>query len=183
MFNFHPKQREFFDRKVDRLWVGGHPKAIIEIERNNMGRIVLDDNANSEFKVHITDGSLEIEAEGLHIREHEGIQLSDGYHTMDELYNHRYALFCALVKIYDNYVTPLGSRIRCWKSHYHADGTMFEDSFIAGMEVMQFDGTKEQITYHLPMDWWDKFKVIHLIIAPEYDGHTSEDVIERLMKL
>lgn len=126
---------------------------------------------------------IESQSKGEYILHVQAEEVSDGYHTMDELYNHRYALFCALVKIYDNYLTPLGSRVKCWKSILHHDGSFIEESFIAGMEVIQFDGTKEQITYHLPMDWWDKFKVINLINAPEYDGHTSDDVIERLMKL
>src|SRR5678809_268762 len=65
----------------------------------------------------------------------EGLQVTDGYHTMEELYNHRYALFIALCRIYDNYVTPLGCRVKCWKSKLHSDGTMFDDSFILGMTI------------------------------------------------
>lgn len=116
-----------------------------------------------------------------------GLEVSDGYHTINELYNHRYVLFYALVKIYDNYVTPLGCNVKCWKSKLHDDGTMFDNSFIVGMTLVRFDfnGNKDikYITYHYPLDWWNKFKIMELSNAPKYDGHTSDDVIERLMGL
>lgn len=109
--------------------------------------------------------------------------ITDGYHTFSELYNHRHALFCALTKIYDNYITPLNTRIKCYKSKLHSDGTMLDGWFIVIMLISKFDGTKEQISYHLPISWWDKFKLLELDKAPEYDGHTSDDVLERLMRL
>lgn len=112
-----------------------------------------------------------------------GQDVSDGYHTMTELYNHRHALFCALCKIYDNYITPLNSRVTCWKSILHNDGTMYPGWFIAGMTIKQFDGTFKHLSYHLPIDWWDKFKVMEYRTAPEWDGHTSDDVLVRLMEL
>jgi hypothetical protein len=107
----------------------------------------------------------------------------DAYHSIDELYEHRHALFCALTKMYDNYLTPLGSSVRCWKSMKHSDGTMFEDMFIVGMTIQKPDLTVEMITYHLPLNWWKKFNLKTYDFAPEWDGHTSKDVIERLLKL
>jgi hypothetical protein len=111
------------------------------------------------------------------------MEVSDGYHTFSELYEHRYALFCALVKAYDSYKTPLGSAVTCWKSKLHSDGTMFDDSFIVQMIVRKLDGTKEQISYHLPLSWWNKFTCMRIDKAWEWDGHTSKDVIERLLGL
>ncbi len=115
--------------------------------------------------------------------EGDDLEISDGYHTFTELYNHRHALFCALTKIYDNYITPLQTRVKCWKSRFHSDGSSLEGWFIVGMTITEFDGPKSQITYHLPNEWWDKFKLLELSHAPTYDGHTPNDVIERLMKL
>lgn len=109
--------------------------------------------------------------------------VNDGYHTFTELYNHRHALFCALCKIYDNYITPLNTRVKCWKSKLHDDGTMFEGWFIAGMTVLEIEGPPTYITYHLPMEWWDKFKLKEIERAPVWDGHTPNDVIQRLVKL
>jgi hypothetical protein len=120
---------------------------------------------------------------GLQFVQENDISISDEYHSMDELYEHRYALFAALTKVYDNYKTPLGSHVVCWKSKLHQDGTMFENSFIAGMTVHKMDTTVEYITYHMPIEWWDKFDIMQYEHAPEWDGHTSEDVIERLLRL
>lgn len=110
------------------------------------------------------------------------LNVSDGFHSFSELYEHRHALFCALCKVYDGYITPLGSRVSCFKSKLHFDGTMFDDSFIVFMLISNGE-TREQISYHLPIEWWDKFKLMTTDKAPKHDGHTGEDVIERLGRL
>lgn len=115
----------------------------------------------------------------------------DRYHHMDDLYEHRYRLYLALVKIYDNYVTPLNCHVKCWKSLLHDDGTMFDGDFILGMTVtrpqlsfLASDPPEEwMITYHLPMKYWHLANVIELPKAPPYDGHTPDDVLERLLRL
>lgn len=113
--------------------------------------------------------------------------VSDGHHTMDELYEHRHHLWLALTKVYDSYITPLECNIRCWKSKKHNDGSSYDGWFILGMTVVKhkFDGgiTKEDLSYHLPMKYWDVSKVVELEKAPPYDGHTSKDVLERLLRL
>lgn len=109
--------------------------------------------------------------------------ISDGYHTMKELYEHRYVLFIALCKIYDNYVTPLDTRIKCWKSKLHSDGTMYEGYFILGMTATEFTGSPTQISYHLPLEYWNKTNVLELKSAPLWDGHNSRMALTRLMRL
>jgi|SRR5262245_10341092 len=94
-------------------------------------------------------------------------QVSDGYHTFDELYDHRCLLFAALSQ-----TRPHES----WKSKLHSDGTSFEGWFIAGMDL---DG--KSITYHLPDKYWGFFTGEELKTAPEWDGHTSQDVTQRLI--
>lgn len=102
----------------------------------------------------------------------------DGDHTFDELYNHRIALFITLCNF-------LYSRYRNedkmpWKSRKHFDGTMFDGWFLAGIGYKK----GEQITYHLPIKYWDRLRVLAYDTATtEWDGHTSDDVIERLLKL
>jgi hypothetical protein len=96
--------------------------------------------------------------------------VSDGYHTFDDLYRHRYALFVALAVSYPNL---------SWCSLLHDDGTMFEDSFIVGMDL-----PTGMISYHLPMreyEWVSK-KIKVIGNAPKWDGHTPEDVIDRLKR-
>lgn len=108
---------------------------------------------------------------------------SDGYHTFNELYRHRYVLFVGMARAY--YValrdqvgaTPEQLKETVWCSKLHADGTMFEDSFIVGMTL-----NVGQVSYHLPMREWDRVSKILPVIsrAPEWDGHTPADVLDRL---
>lgn len=101
-------------------------------------------------------------------------ETSDGYHTFNELYEHRCILFMKLCKHLFLYTDK-----KVWKSKLHSDGSSFEGWFIAGIGVEQGD----QITYHLPLKYWDAFKATEHNHAPLFDGHTSDDVLERLMKL
>lgn len=119
----------------------------------------------------------------------DAIEVSDGHHTMDELYEHRIRLYLALVKIYDNYVTPLNVEVKCWKSKLHDDGSSYEGWFILGMTCTKPDPNfgpapyKFDISYHIPMIYWELAKVMELEKAPPYDGYTSNDVLERLLRL
>lgn len=105
----------------------------------------------------------------------EDLDVSDGYHTMGELYEHRMALNVALF----NYIyCDEHASIQVMKVKEHHDGTMFEGYFI----VMAVND-KEQISYHYDLKYWDLFRIPAVHRTPEYDGHTSKDVIERLLKL
>ena len=42
----------------------------------------------------------------------------------------------------------------------------------------------EQMTYHLPMSKWDECNFANTLDkAPDFDGHTSQDVLERIKNL
>lgn len=111
------------------------------------------------------------------------MEYEDDVLQIAELYIHRHALFAALVKVYDSYKTPLGSHVRCYKSKLHHDGTMPKGWFIVVMLVGQLTGPDTQISYHLPIDWWDKFNIIELERMVEWDGHAPDDVVKRLLEL
>lgn len=99
-------------------------------------------------------------------------QISDGYHTFDELYHHRALLFATIVN------NPLFKDIT-WKAKQHHDGTMFDDMFIVGVET-----PTGQATYHYDLNpYWDLFKVKELERAPIFDGHTPAQAIERILTL
>lgn len=102
---------------------------------------------------------------------------SDGFHTFDELYEHRCTLFIALCAQLDAH-TPTGF---VWRSKKHSDGTMFPGWFIMGI------GTKPgaQITYHLPIARWADAEWLGTenAMAPAWDGHTPSDVLKRLLEL
>lgn len=102
--------------------------------------------------------------------------LSDGYHTFEELYEHRHALFLALCAM----LNQMGFDYEMWRAKQHADGTMFEGSFIAGVALK----SGEQISYHFPLKLWDKAHFMRTVKqAPIWDGHNSADVVERLYLL
>ena len=95
-------------------------------------------------------------------------QTSDGYHTFDELYLHRNLLFIALLN-------ERGG----WAADKHHDGTMYDGFFIAGMGL-----SGKQIAYHLPDDLRTIVESVGITIdnfAPEWDGHTSDDVLRRII--
>lgn len=95
-------------------------------------------------------------------------EVNDGSHSFDELYWHRMILFSVICNKYKD---------KAWKSKLHHDGKMHDNYFIVGIQTPE-----GQFTYHYHIDWWDKFDVPHYLRAPEFDGHTSEDVV-RLLSL
>ena len=95
---------------------------------------------------------------------------SDGYHTFNELYHHRAVLFSIIVKAFSD---------KAWKSLRHHDGTMYDGMFIVGI-----DTPEGQATYHYDIDpYWNMFECRELERAPEWDGHTPAQAIERIRKL
>lgn len=101
--------------------------------------------------------------------------LSDTYHTFDELYNHRMAFNVALTQV----INLLGrTDLYAYKSLSHHDGTMFD-----GMFIVVIESPVGQISYHYDLWNFDKFQIPTLEKALEYDGHTPKDTIERLLKL
>lgn len=78
----------------------------------------------------------------------------------------------------------LGDRVELQRSSLeveaaHADGTMYDGMFIVGIETP--DG---QATYHCDVEpYWDMFHCKEIDRAPEWDGHTSDQAIERIGKL
>jgi len=99
-------------------------------------------------------------------------KISDGYHTFEQLYEHRIRLFIALCQVNSD----------SWCSAKHSDGSVWDGWFILGIGYKK----GKQITYHLPIKYWnevagDKVKVLKK--APKCDGHTPEDVLNRLENL
>ena len=94
-------------------------------------------------------------------------KVSDGFHTFDELYEHRSYLFILLM---------LNNPEISWIAKKHNDGTMYKGYFVAGMDLPT--GT---VTYHFPESMWKLMRSIKkFLIAPEWDGHTPSDVVKRL---
>lgn len=99
----------------------------------------------------------------------------DGYHTIEELYDHRITLFIALARERDARFTQ-----EVWRSKINGDGSVWDGWFVMGIGRAPGD----QITYHLPLSRWDETNFADTLDkAPDFDGHTSQDVLERLKKL
>jgi hypothetical protein len=107
--------------------------------------------------------------------EGENLEVSDGYHTFEELYDHRITLYIALCA-----AQRLFTEKEIWRSKYHSDGELCFGTgtqFVLGIGSM----VGKQITYHVPIERWDETNfAVTLEKAPEWDGHTSADVLARL---
>jgi hypothetical protein len=99
-------------------------------------------------------------------------EVSDGYHTFNQLYHQRAILFATIVNQNKNI---------SWKSYKHSDGKYCFDSngewFIVGI-----DTPEGSYTYHYKKEYWDYFDCKELDCGKEWDGHTEEDVT-RLLSL
>jgi len=90
--------------------------------------------------------------------------ISDGYHTFDELYKHRCLLWIC-------YVLSDGCPGKAYwvKEHFK------------GWDLIVVDTEHGQISYHVPMEKRFMYETLEQRESnTEYDGHTSNDVIERL---
>lgn len=115
--------------------------------------------------------------------------VSDGYHTIEELYDHRITLYIALCRKLQDWIYPPGARNEIsdgydktvWRSKLHHDGTGYDGWFL--LAVGREAG--KQITYHIPLSRWDEtdFAQTYEKAPVKFDGHSSADVLERLKTL
>lgn len=120
------------------------------------------------------------EAQTIVLIETEKAIIHDGYHTFDELYDHRVTLYIALCKSLQNHQFKF---LEIWRSKRHSDGEL---CFGTGSQFVLGIGREagRQITYHIPVERWNECDfATTLDRAHEWDKHTSEDVLERLKDL
>ena len=92
-------------------------------------------------------------------------ELSDTYHSFNDLYKHRTVL-TALLFLNLPYA---------WKSKIHDDGSMFDGMFIIGAPT-----PTGMISYHYDLEYWDLFKIPEKEKANEWDGHTPQQAFKRM---
>lgn len=129
-----------------------------------------------EHKNHLQD------TRSLIVSGEENMDVSDGYHTMDELYEHRFVLYIALAEMISKFDSYSDWVPKVWRSKYHSDGKIAYNGrwFVLGINKEK----GKQITYHIPISKWDETEWAETLdVSPEYDGHTSEDVIRRLKEI
>jgi len=117
----------------------------------------------SDYQIH-TDNEMSVWAENV----------SDGFHTMHDLYEHRMALNIALFNTW-----AFNGLYTVYKSLLHHDGTMFNGYFVVWALT-----PAGQISYHYTLKHWDKFKIPEVGQIPlAFDNHGSKEVLERLAQL
>ncbi len=105
--------------------------------------------------------------------------LSDGYHTFNELYEMRHALWIALCRAIEADPSRCHSE-HVWRCKLNSDGTAYPGWFL--LAITEESG--QQLSFHLPLSKWDECDFAHTYEEPQsFDGHTSADVLERLRTL
>lgn len=101
----------------------------------------------------------------------------DGYHTFNELYEFRLlynaAWFNDMAYLYDE----RGIGPKPVKSKRHSDGEL---CFGGGWFVVVVQLGTGQISNHYELKDWDLFQIDEVERAPKWDGHSAQDVVERL---
>ncbi len=98
--------------------------------------------------------------------------VSDGYHTFDELYEYRmlYNALAFRALVHEPSAHP-------HKSKLHSDG---EEPFGGGWFIVVAYLHGKQISNHYELADWDLFDIEERPKADEWDGHTPEDVADRI---
>ena len=105
----------------------------------------------------------------------DGNEISDTIHTFGELYEYR-MLYNAL------YVNELVKTnvYKVYKSKRHGDG---EECFGGGWFIVVIELPTGKVDNHYKLEYWDLFKCEEVEKEPElYDGHTPQDVINRMLE-
>lgn len=102
-------------------------------------------------------------------------QASDTYHSLDDLYRHRLLLTAALFNSW--HAGDSSNWLQPHKSWRHSDG---EPCFGGGWFIVVAQLPTGQISYHYPAKDWDLFRITDRLIPADFDGHTADDVVDRL---
>ncbi len=100
---------------------------------------------------------------------------SDGYHTFKELYEFRKIYNAAL---FNEWASQ--AKYEVHKSKRHGDG---EECFGGGWFIVMATLPSGQISNHYELKDWDLFRCEEREKADQWDGHTPQDVIQRLQSL
>ena len=96
-------------------------------------------------------------------------EISDGYHTFNELYRYRMLYNAAFFNLLPKQIVH--------KSKRHHDG---EKCFGGGWFIVMANLPTGQISNHYELKDWDLFQIPEKEVADEWDGHTPQEAAERL---
>ena len=95
--------------------------------------------------------------------------VSDGYHTFNELYYYR--------MLYNAAFFNLLPKEWVYKSKRHHDG---EECFGGGWFIVMANLPTGQISNHYELKDWELFQIPEKEIADEWDGHTPQEAAKRI---
>lgn len=96
-------------------------------------------------------------------------EISDGYHTFNELYRYRMLYNAAFFNLLPKEIVH--------KSKRHHDG---EECFGGGWFIVMANLPTGQISNHYELKDWDLFQIPEKEVADEWDGHTPQEAADRL---
>lgn len=131
-------------------------KLIANLERQNVDKKVI------EPVIRIIDSLQQEQDMG---------EVSDGYHTFNELYYYR--------MLYNAAFFNLLPKECVHKSKRHHTG---EECFGGGWFIVMANLPTGQISNHYELKDWDLFQIPEKEFADEWDGHTPQEAAERLDK-
>lgn len=99
-------------------------------------------------------------------------EMSDGYHTFNELYRYRLLYNAAFFNELAN-----SRKVKVCKSRRHNDG---EECFNGGWFIVMAELPTGQISNHYEDKDWNLFNVPELETAWKWDGHTPNEVASRI---
>lgn len=106
-------------------------------------------------------------------------EISDGYHTFNELYQYRMlynaAFFNELAYKRENGTFDVDYDVH--KSKRHSDG---EECFGGGWFIVMAELPTGQISNHYELKYWDLFEIPEKEVANKWDGHSPQEAAERL---
>lgn len=100
---------------------------------------------------------------------------SDGYHTFDELYDHRCLLWIALI------LQPAIAPTSYWvREHFAGWDLLVHTDYSEQSQEQPY--LHNQLSYHVPAKYRELYegKITETGANNAYDGHTSKDVLQRL---
>lgn len=102
-------------------------------------------------------------------------EVSDGYHTFNELYRYRMLYNAAFFNL-----LARSGQVEVCKSRRHSDGEKCfgSDDWFIVMAILPTG----QVSNHYESKYWDLFDVPERETAFEYDGHTPNEAADRLEK-
>ncbi len=102
-------------------------------------------------------------------------EVSDGYHTFNELYRYRMLYNAAFFNL-----LARNGQVEVCKSRRHSDGEKCfgSDDWFIVMAILPTG----QVSNHYESKYWDLFDVPERETAFEYDGHTPNEAADRIEK-